>query len=58
VFEQAIQKDPPAFSYRMPNFQNSTRISMSRELREKLLAICERYKIPLVEDAFEEDMQY
>ncbi len=57
-FEQAIQKDRPALIYTMPNFQNPTGISMSQEKREKLLALCEKYRIPLVEDAFEEEMKY
>lgn len=56
--ERKIQQDRPAFIYTMPNFQNPTGISMSQEKREKLLALGEKHRIPLVEDAFEEEMKY
>jgi DNA-binding transcriptional MocR family regulator len=48
----------PAFIYTMPNFHNPTGITTNQIHREKLLDICETRKVPLVEDAFEEEMKY
>lgn len=48
----------PAMIYTMPNFQNPTGITTSQPHRERLLSIAERFKIPLVEDGFEEEMKY
>ncbi len=53
-----LQENPPAFIYSMPNFHNPTGITTGQEHRERLLALCESYKVPLVEDAFEEEMKY
>ncbi|UCF65026.1 MAG: PLP-dependent aminotransferase family protein [bacterium] len=56
--EQMISKRPPILVYTIPNFQNPTGITTDQPHRERLLGICERYKIPLVEDGFEEEMKY
>ncbi len=48
----------PAMIYTMPNFQNPTGITTSQAHRERLLSIAERFRIPLVEDGFEEEMKY
>jgi GntR family transcriptional regulator/MocR family aminotransferase len=53
-----LKKNKASFVYTIPNFQNPTGISTSQAHREKLLSICEKYKIPLVEDGFEEEMKY
>jgi DNA-binding transcriptional MocR family regulator len=42
----------------MPNFHNPTGITTSQEHREKLIALFEKYKVPIIEDAFEEEMKY
>ena len=42
----------------MPNFQNPTGITTSHEHRERLLTICLKHRVPIVEDGFEEDMKY
>jgi DNA-binding transcriptional MocR family regulator len=55
---EILQRKKPIFLYSIPNFQNPTGITTSQIHRENLLAICERYKIPLVEDGFEEEMKY
>ena len=55
---ETLRKKKPIFVYSMPNFQNPTGITTSQIHRENLLATCERYKIPLVEDGFEEEMKY
>jgi 2-aminoadipate transaminase len=43
--------DPfPKFVYLVPNFQNPTGRTLSRERRERIVRICERYDMPIVED--------
>jgi len=44
--------------YTIPNFHNPTGITTSHSHREKLLSICQAYRVPLLEDGFEEDMKY
>jgi DNA-binding transcriptional MocR family regulator len=44
--------------YTIPNFHNPTGITTSHAHREKLLSICWAYRVPLLEDGFEEDMKY
>ncbi len=56
--EEEIKKEKPLFLYTMPNFHNPTGITTSQEHREELLSICEKYSVPVVEDAFEEEMKY
>ena len=56
--EQMISQKPPILVYTIPNFQNPTGITTDQPHRERLLAICERHGIPLVEDGFEEEMKY
>jgi len=56
--ETEFQKGKPIFLYTMPNFQNPTGITMTQAHREALIALCEKYGVPLIEDAFEEEMKY
>ncbi len=56
--ERSLPGEKVAFVYTMPNFQNPTGITTSFRHRERLLDICLRRKIPIVEDGFEEDMKY
>jgi 2-aminoadipate transaminase len=43
--------DPfPKFLYLVPNFQNPTGRTLARERRERVVRICERYDLPIVED--------
>lgn len=56
--EKYLIETKPAFIYTMPNFQNPTGISMSQVKREKLLNIAQKYKVPIVEDGFEEEMKF
>ncbi|HSL17872.1 MAG TPA: PLP-dependent aminotransferase family protein [Methylomirabilota bacterium] len=46
------------FVYTMPNFHNPTGITTDQAHRERLLALCEAHRTPLVEDGFEEEMKY
>jgi len=46
------------FVYMMPTFQNPTGVTMSQLQRERLLGLCEKYRVPLLEDGFSEDITY
>ncbi|MFH1176796.1 MAG: PLP-dependent aminotransferase family protein [Acidobacteriota bacterium] len=48
----------PALVYTIPNFHNPTGITTSQAHREALLAMCERHRVPILEDGFEEEMKY
>lgn len=56
--EQKIQQDPGKLLYSMPNFHNPTGISTSQEHREQLLQLCTKYKLPIIEDGFVDEMKY
>lgn len=56
--EKALAREKVSFVYTMPNFQNPTGITTSHAHRERLLSLCLKHRIPLVEDGFEEDMKY
>ncbi len=56
--EKQIIANKPLFFYTIPNFQNPTGISTSQSHRERLLALCEANRLPVVEDGFEEEMKY
>lgn len=47
-----------ALVYTIPNFHNPTGSSADQPHRERLLRLCEKYRVPLVEDGFEEEMKY
>lgn len=57
-FEKAIRKNKSALFYTIPNFHNPTGITSSQVYREELLKICEKYKLPIIEDGFSEEMKY
>ena len=58
ALERSLRRTRPALVYTMPNFQNPTGITTSQAHRERLLAACERHRVPLVEDGFEEELKY
>lgn len=58
ALEKILAKDKVRFIYTIPNFHNPTGLTSSHHHREKLLGICLRHKVPLVEDGFEEEMKY
>jgi DNA-binding transcriptional MocR family regulator len=58
ALEACFDREPPALLYTMPNFQNPTGISTSQTHRERLLALCARHGVPVLEDGFEEEMKY
>jgi DNA-binding transcriptional MocR family regulator len=56
--EKYLKKNKASFLYTIPNFQNPTGVTTSQSHREALLELCVKYKLPLVEDGFEEEMKY
>ncbi|MBU2491585.1 MAG: PLP-dependent aminotransferase family protein [Bacteroidetes bacterium] len=58
AIEKEFQNGLPAFFYTMPNFHNPTGITTNQEHREKLIALFEKYHVPIIEDAYEEEMKY
>jgi 2-aminoadipate transaminase len=48
----------PKFIYVVPDFQNPSGITMSLDKRLALLALSERYRLPLVEDSPYRDLRY
>ncbi len=58
VLEKKLKKHKVKAIYTMPTFQNPTGLSTSQVHREKLLALCEQFQVPLIEDGFEEEMKY
>jgi DNA-binding transcriptional MocR family regulator len=56
--ENEFKHGLPIFFYTMPNFHNPTGVTTTHEHREKLLSLFEKYSIPIIEDAFEEEMKY
>lgn len=56
VFESA---DPlPKFLYTVPNFQNPTGRTLAAERRSRILAICARFDVPVVEDDPYSELQF
>ena len=58
VLEKLLRSKDLAFVYTIPNFHNPTGITTGQAHREKLLALCEAHRVPLVEDGFEEELKY
>lgn len=58
LLEQSLNSRIASVLYTIPNFQNPTGISTSQGHRERLLSICEKHDVPIVEDGFEEEMKY
>jgi len=58
LLERNIKSESPVLVYTMPTFHNPTGITTAQQHREELLKLCQDAKIPVVEDAFEEEMKY
>ncbi|MCG8377483.1 MAG: PLP-dependent aminotransferase family protein [Chlorobiales bacterium] len=58
VLERILRRESPAFVYTIPTFHNPTGVTTGQVHREKLLGLCQKYRTPLVEDGFEEEMKY
>ncbi len=61
ALDAALRRRPerrPALVYTIPTYQNPTGITTSQSHRERLLELCERHQVPLVEDGFQEEISY
>lgn len=56
--EKEFKNGLPVFFYTTPNFHNPTGVTTNQEHREKLIALFEKYRVPIIEDAYEEEMKY
>jgi 2-aminoadipate transaminase len=48
--EALLRGNRPRFLYTCPNFQNPAGVTLSRERRERLVAVCRDARVPIVED--------
>jgi DNA-binding transcriptional MocR family regulator len=58
ALEWALERRSARLVYTMPSFHNPTGVTTDQAHRERLLDICERMRVPILEDAFEEEMKY
>ena len=58
ALSRLLAAEPLAMIYSVPNFHNPTGITTGQGHRERLLQLCERHAVPLVEDGFEEELKY
>jgi GntR family transcriptional regulator/MocR family aminotransferase len=56
--EQQLQQRPIKLIYTMPTFQNPTGACLSTPRRRQLLALADRYNVPILEDDFVGDLRY
>ncbi len=56
--ERKIRIFQPKFIYLMPNFQNPTGISYSRDKKEKIIDLCRQYNVYIVEDDYLSDLNF
>ena len=56
--EPLLQQHHPKLLYTMPNFHNPTGSCMSIQRRRQLIALSDRYNIPILEDDFVGDLRY
>lgn len=58
LVEPLLQQHHPKLIYTIPNFQNPTGRALSGARRRQLVALADRYNIPLLEDDFVGDLRY
>lgn len=56
--EELLKTQAPKMIYTLPNFQNPTGLTLSLNRREKLVALAERYHVPILEDNAYGDLRY
>ncbi|HEU5102135.1 MAG TPA: PLP-dependent aminotransferase family protein, partial [Roseiflexaceae bacterium] len=56
--EPLLQQHHPALIYSIPNFHNPTGACLSVPRRRQLIALADRYNIPILEDDFVGDLRY
>lgn len=58
LLEKTLGSEHPVLLYTIPTFHNPTGITTSQAHRERLLALCEKHSLPILEDGYEEEMKY
>ena len=58
ALEALVKQHQPKLIYTIPNFQNPTGASLSIPRRRALVALADRFNIPVVEDDFVGDLRY
>ncbi len=58
LLEDLLQQHDPKLIYTIPNFQNPSGTCLSGQRRRQLIAIANRYNIPILEDDFVGDLRY
>jgi len=60
LLDETLSKmeEKPKFIYTIPDFQNPTGITMSVERRKELIAIANKYDVPIVEDSPYRELRY
>ena len=56
--EKLLQQHHPKLIYTIPNFHNPTGTCLSSARRRQLIALAERYNVPILEDDFVGDLRY
>lgn len=56
--EELLSICQPKLIYTIPNFQNPTGVCMSNTRRRQLIALVDRYQVPIVEDEYVGDLRY
>ncbi len=56
--EKLLQQHHPKLIYTIPNFQNPTGACLSSQRRRQLIALADRYNVPILEDDFVGDLRY
>lgn len=56
--EKLLQQHHPKLIYTIPNFQNPTGACLSSPRRRQLIALADRYNVPILEDDFVGDLRY
>ena len=58
VLRDVLERERPSLVYTMPSLQNPTGVTTSQAHREQLLELCGRFRVPVIEDGFDEEMKY
>jgi len=58
LLEPLLQQHHPKLLYTIPNFQNPSGACLSGARRRQLMALAERYNLPVLEDDFVGDLRY
>ncbi|MEW6724015.1 MAG: PLP-dependent aminotransferase family protein [Bacillota bacterium] len=56
--EELLQQHHPRLIYTIPNFHNPTGTCLSGHRRRQLVALADRYNVPILEDDFAGDLRY